>query len=550
LVISIHSKHKAQMTQDKKQMGNQTLDISPVGRVEGDLDVRVEIEDGQVVNAWTHAELFRGFEVILRGKDPQAGLIVTPRVCGICGASHLTSAAWALDTAWGTEVPRNAILARNLGQIVETIQSIPRYFYGLFAIDLTNKKYQYSPYYLEACRRFAAFTGKSYELGITISAKPVEIYALFGGQWPHSSYMVPGGVMCAPTLTDVTRAWSILEYFRTNWLEPVWLGCSLERYEQIQTYEDFMEWLDESPSHANSDLGFYWRMGLDIGLDKYGAGVGRYVTWGYLPHEAKYQKPTIEGRNASLIMKSGVYDSFSDTHTLMDQTFVRENTTYSWYEELTSDIHPFDRLTKPSKNNVKDFNGQYTWSTAVRHKDLGRLEAGPLARQLVAGGKHGESWQHYDGFILDAFKELGGASIHIRQLARVHEIVKLYRQAERCLREFRLNDTWYIKPKEKDGRGWGATEASRGSLCHWLEIEGGKIKNYQIMAPSTWNIGPRDAEGIRGPIEEALVGTPIFDSTDPVEVGHVARSFDSCLVCTVHAHDAKTGEELARFRTA
>ncbi|MBC1235570.1 nickel-dependent hydrogenase large subunit [Nostoc sp. 2RC] len=170
-------------------MGIQTLDISPVGRVEGDLDVRVDIENGRVVNAWTHAELFRGFEIILRGKDPQAGLIVTPRICGICGGSHLTSASWALDTAWETEVPRNAILARNLGQIVETIQSIPRYFYGLFAIDLTNKKYRNSRFYDEAIRRFAAFTGKSYELGVTISAKPVEIYALLGGQWPHSSYM-------------------------------------------------------------------------------------------------------------------------------------------------------------------------------------------------------------------------------------------------------------------------------------------------------------------------------------------------------------------------
>ena len=77
-----------------------------------------------VVNAWTQAELFRGFEVILRGKDPQAGLIVTPRACGICGASHLTCAAWALDTAWETEVPRNAILARNLGQIAESLQSL------------------------------------------------------------------------------------------------------------------------------------------------------------------------------------------------------------------------------------------------------------------------------------------------------------------------------------------------------------------------------------------------------------------------------------------
>ncbi|MEA5499320.1 nickel-dependent hydrogenase large subunit [Limnoraphis robusta Tam1] len=529
----------------------ETLDISPVGRVEGDLDVRVDIQDGQVVNAWTQAQLFRGFEVILRGKDPQAGLIVTPRVCGICGASHLTCASWALDTAWETEVPRNAILAKNLGQLVETIQSHPRYFYGLFAIDLTNKKYQNSPFYEEACRRFAAYTGKSYEIGVTISAKPVEIYALFGGQWPHSSFMVPGGVMCAPTLTDITRAWSILEYFRTNWLEPVWLGCSLERYEEIQSYDDFMTWLGESPNHLNSDLGFYWRMGLDIGLDKFGAGTGKYMSWGYLPHEDRYQRPTIAGRNGAVIMKSGVYDSFNDTHQLMEHHFTRENTTHSWYEEGNEDVHPFDRFTVPQQNNDVDFlEGAYTWSTAVKHQDMGRLEVGSLSRQLVAGGHHGESWQHYDGFILDMFKKMGGPSVHLRQLARMHEQVKLYREVERCLREFKLREPWYIKPTPKDGRGWGATEASRGALCHWVEIEDGKIKNYQILAPSTWNIGPRDGEGVRGPIEEALIGTPIADKNDPVEVGHVARSFDSCLVCTVHAHDAKTGEELARFRTA
>jgi uptake hydrogenase large subunit len=531
-------------------MAVQTLNISPVGRVEGDLDVRVEIEDGVVTNAWTQAQLFRGFEVILKGKDPQAGLIVTPRACGICGASHLTCASWALDTAWGTEVPRNAILARNLGQLVETIQSIPRYFYGLFAIDLTHKKYAASPFYEEAVKRFAAFTGSSYELGVTISGKPVEIYALLGGQWPHSSYMVPGGVMSAPTLTDITRAWSILEYFRKNWLEPVWLGCSLERYEEIRTYDDFMAWIDENPKHAHSDLGFYWRMGLDIGLDLYGVGCGRYVTWGYLPHEDRYQKPTIESRNAAMIMKSGVYDSFTDTHELMDHFFTRENTSHAWYSEGNGDVHPFDRTTRPIRNNDIDFEGTYSWSTAVRHIEHGRLEAGALSRQLVAGGRHGEDWQHYDGFILDAFKSLGGASVHLRQLARVHEIVKLYRQAERCLREFRLNDPWYIKPKEKDGRGWGATEAARGSLCHWVEVKDGKIENYQMIAPTTWNVGPRDSEGVLGPIEQALIGTPIQDPTDPIEVGHVARSFDSCLVCTVHAHDAKTGEELARFRTS
>lgn len=529
-------------------MAVQTLDISPVGRVEGDLDVRVDITDGVVTNAWTQAELFRGFEIILRDKDPQAGLVVTPRACGICGASHLTCAAWALDTAWSAEVPRNAILARNLGQITESLQSQPRYFYGLYAIDMTNKKYRGSKYYEEACKRFAPFTGTSYEEGVTISGKPVEIYAMLGGQWPHSSYMVPGGVMCAPTLTDVTRAWGILEYFRRNWLEKTWLGCSLERYEEIRSYDDFMTWLDESPNHANSDLGFYWNMGLDVGLDKYGGGVGRYVSWGYLPHEDKYNKPTIENRNASLIMKSGIYDGASDTHITMSQDRCRENLTHAWYDETHSDQHPFDRRTNAVSNNDINFEGKYSWATAVKDMEYGRLEAGPFARQMVAGGHQGEEWQHYDPLILDMYKKMGGASLHLRQIARMHETIKLYRQAEHCLREFRLNDSWYAKPTEKDGKGWGATEAIRGALCHWIEVEGGKIKNYQIIAPTTWNVGPRDADNNLGPIESALVGSPIADPSDPVEVGHVARSFDSCLVCTVHAHDGKTGKELSRFR--
>jgi len=528
----------------------ETLDISPVGRVEGDLDVRVEIEDGRVVNAWTQAELFRGLEVILRGKDPQSGLIVTPRACGICGASHLTCAAWALDTAWETEVPRNAILARNLGQIVETLQSLPRHHYGLFMIDYTHKKYAASPFYAEAVRRWAPYTGANYEIGITISGRPVEIYALFGGQWPHSSFMVPGGVMCAPTLTDVTRAWSILEHFRRNWIEPVWLGCAMERYEEIRTYDDFLAWLDEKPEHATSDLGLYWRMSSDIGLDGFGRGAGRYVTWGYLPHEDKYNRPTIAGRAGAVIRQGGIYDGHADSHLPVDQLHTREDTTHAWYEEAGVPVHPLERETRPSAHNAPDFEKRYSWATAVSHAEKGRLEAGPLARQLVAAGPHGEPWQHKETLVLDMYKRLGGASVMLRHFARMHEIVGLYREAERALRAFRLGDSWYIKPVERDGRGWGATEAARGALCHWIDIEGGKIRNYQIVAPTTWNVGPRDARGVCGPIEQALIGTPIADLHDPVEVGHVCRSYDSCLVCTVHAHDSRTGEELARFRTA
>lgn len=523
------------------------LDISPVGRVEGDLDVRVDIRDGEVVDAWTTAELFRGLEIILKDKDPQAGLIITPRACGICGASHLTCAAWALDTAWGTQVPRNAILARNLGQIVESLQSFVRHHYGLFQIDFTNPKYSGSPFYEEAVRRWSAYTGTHYEIGTTISGRPVEVYALFGGQWPHSSFMVPGGVMCAPTLSDVTRAWAIMENFRREWIEPIWLGCSIERYSQISSYDEFQAWLDESPAHANSDLGLYWRMGLDIGLDKFGRGHDKFLAWGCLPHEDRYQQPTITGRNETLRVPSGIYDFATDSHSEVDHRFVRENTQRAWYDEGNGDTHPFDRDTRPRHDNSINHDEKYSWSTAVLYEGLGRLETGGLARNLVAS-KQREPWQAHNTLVSDMMRHFGGSSLLLRHFARMHEVVKLYREAEHCLREFRLHDTWYEKPKEIDGRGFGATEAARGALAHWIDVRDGKIANYQIVSPTTWNIGPRDGEGNRGPLEQALIGTPVANPRDPVEVGQVARSFDSCMVCTVHAHDASSGEELARFQ--
>ena len=128
--------------------------IGPLGRVEGDLDLRVTLRDNVVTDAWTECSMFRGFEIILKGKDPQAGLVVTPRICGICGGSHLYKAAYALDTAWKTHVPQNATLVRNIAQACETMQSIPRWFYALFAIDLTNKNYAGATDYAEAVRRF------------------------------------------------------------------------------------------------------------------------------------------------------------------------------------------------------------------------------------------------------------------------------------------------------------------------------------------------------------------------------------------------------------
>ncbi len=530
-------------------MSPSEMRISPLGRVEGDLDLKVTLRDGVVTDAWTEASMFRGFEIILKGKDPQAGLIVTPRICGICGGSHLYKAAYALDTAWNTHMPRNATLVRNIAQACETLQSIPRWYYALFAIDYTNKNYASNPLYAEAVRRYAPFVGTAYEAGVTLSGRPVEVYAIFGGQWPHSSFMIPGGVMCGPTLSDVTRAISILEYWKNEWLEKHWFGCSIDRWLDIKTYKDLLAWADENDAQRNSDLGFMIRYAREIGLDKYGQGCGSYLATGTYFQPELYERPTIDGRNAALISRAGIYDGkgFHD----FDQALVREDTTHSHYRGSTY-LHPFDGVTEPIDPLEGHKQGKYSWAKSPRYEIPGigsvPLEVGPLARQVIAGREKTAAHQDYDPLILDTIRTVG-PSVFVRVLARVHELAKLYKQTRKWIDELDLHDKFYTKPAElPEGRGFGATEAARGALADWITIKNGQIENYQVITPTAWNIGPRDRNNVHGPMEQAFIGTPIADPGDPVELGHVARSFDSCLVCTVHAYDEKTGKELAQFR--
>ncbi|MDO5627063.1 MAG: nickel-dependent hydrogenase large subunit [Mobilicoccus sp.] len=526
-----------------------TLDInvSPLGRVEGDLDVRVTIEDGVVTSAYTEAAMFRGFETILRGKDPQAGLIVTPRICGICGGSHLYKSAYALDVAWQTHLPPNATLIRSISQACETLQSIPRYFYAIFGIDLAHPNYSSSPLYEEAVRRFSVYTGTSYQKGVTLSNKPVEVYAIFGGQWPHSSFMVPGGVMCAPTLSDITRATAVIEHWGRTWLEGQWLGCTVERWLENETWQDVLDWVEEKPEHRESDCGFFIRYAQDIGLDTYGQGLGNYLSAGTYFDPESYMNPTIDSRQDSLIGRGGVYCD-GEYHPY-DQWRIVEDVTHAFY--LDGDpLHPFDGRTDPVPDVMKAREaGKYTWAKAPRYDvpgvGLRPLEVGPLARRIAAGAPAGAPFADVDPLFLDAVRQVG-PSVLVRQMARMHEAAKYYQWVRDWLRRIDLHESFYTKPEPRDGRGFGGTEAARGALSDWITLKDGKIENYQVITPSGWNLGPRDRHGQAGPIETALVGTPIRDQNDPIELGHVTRSFDACIVCTVHAYDGR-GKELSTF---
>ena len=262
-----------------------------------------------------------------------------------------------------------------------------------------------------------------------------------------------------------------------------------------------------------------------------------------------YNNPTIEGRNKALISPSGFFDG-ENWHEF-DHMKVSEHVKHSWFGDQEDGLHPWDEpIPSPVKSQPlhhSDFDGKYSWSKAPRY-DGHAAEAGPMARCIMAGNPANHEHQIRDPFFIDAYRKLGGASVFTRVLARVHEAPRIYQLINEWLGQIDLDGEFYSKPVEKDGKGFGATEAARGALAHWIEVENGVIKNYQVMAPTTWNVGPNDGNDNPGPIEAALEGTDIEDVKDPVEVGMVARSFDSCLVCTVHAHDEKSGVELSKFK--
>jgi hydrogenase large subunit len=287
---------------------------------------------------------------------------------------------------------------------------------------------------------------------------------------------------------------------------------------------------------------------MDVGLDKYGAGVGNYLATGTYFQPDLYENPTIDGRNAALINRSGVFANgqFSE----FDHLRVAEDTAHSFYEG-SGLLHPWDGVTNPIDPEVGRSQDKYSWAKSPRYDVEGQghvpLEVGPLARRMAAAAPGAAAHQDDDGLFLDMYNKIG-PSVMVRQLARMHEGPKYYKWTRQWLDDLDLAESFYTKPVEHEsGKGFGSTEAARGALSDRIVVEDGKIENYQVVTPTAWNIGPRDGEGVLGPIEQALVGSPIVDTSDPVELGHVARSFDSCLVCTVHAYDGKTGKELSKF---
>ena len=349
--------------------------IVPLNRVEGDLEIHIEVEKGVVTDAWSAGTMYRGFENMLTGLAPMDGLVITPRICGICSTSHLKAAAKALDMFFDVKVPDNAKRVRNISLMTEQIQNDVRHAFLLFMVDFTNSLYRKYPLFDEAITRYEPLKGEAAIQTIQETKKVLEIIAILGGQWPHSSFMVPGGVVSMPSANDATQCLFLLRNFR-KWYESRVLGCSIERWVEIKSKSDLNAWLDEAESHSKSNLGFYIRFARKTGLEKIGKGHGKYISFGSLDLPENTSVKSFNGNKQFLL--SGFSNNLQASK--FSQEKITEDVSYSWFNDYNSGKHPFNGVTKPYATGSE--SRKYSWAKAPRYDGM-PAETGPLAEMII-----------------------------------------------------------------------------------------------------------------------------------------------------------------------
>ena len=495
----------------------------PLNRAEGDLEVKVEVNNGCIAESWSTGTMFRGFEMMMRGRGALDGLVVTPRICGICSITHLTAAVEALDAIAGTVPPDNARRLRNLALMAENMQSDIRQAVLMFMVDFANQE-AYGDHALgeEAWMRYAPLQGRAAIEVIRETKRLVQVVGIIGGQWPHTSFMVPGGVTSIPEISRILQCRIIVERFR-SWYERSILGCSLERWQEVQNVSDLAAWLNEKKSHSESEVGFFIRFSHKIGLSALGKGHNRFLSYGSFPLPVHTD---VRGHGGNLV-RSGWAEGIEVSD--FDPGKITEDISCSWYEQVERPQHPFDSETKPYASGQS--GRKYSWVKAPRYDDKA-AETGPLAEMVIGGNPLFQDMVAKDG-----------ANVFARELARLVRPAYMLPAMKTWLDELLVerNDNFYTPVKNLcDGEGVGLIQAARGALGHWVKIKDERITHYQIITPTAWNGSPRDRHGVRGAWEEALIGTPIKNVKNPVEAGHVVRSFDPCLVCAVHCVNRDT----------
>jgi hydrogenase large subunit len=474
------------------------LVVGPFNRVEGDLEVALDIADGRVKEARVTAGLYRGFETILEGRPASDALVVAPRVCGICSLSQSVAAARALADAGGIVPTPNGERVLDLALAAEVVADHLTHFHLFFMPDFARAAYADQPWAARAAR-FAATRGEAQAGFLPARARFLHLMGSLMGKWPHSLAVQPGGVTRTVQPGEKAPLIGILRDFRA-FLENSLHGGSLESFAELDSRKSLEAWGDRG------DAGLFAAIARDLDLGRSGTWTGPLMSSGAYSH------------NGKVLFTPGVLEG-NEVHPL-DRRGISEDTTHSWLRNAGGPTPPAEGVTEP---DIDKPDG-YTWAKAPRLAGKA-VEVGACARQAVDGHP----------LILSLLAE-GGASVEARVLARLVEVARLIPTMETWIRALEPGRPFCAPaPLPDSGRGVGLVEAARGTLSHWIAIEDGRLTRYQIVSPTTWNFSPRDGAGIKGPLETALEGTPVAPGeTAPLAVQHVVRSFDPCMACTVH----------------
>jgi len=485
--------------------GTTRLVVGPFNRVEGDLEVRLETMGGRVAAAYVSSPLFRGFERILEGRDPRDALVIAPRICGICSVSQSHAAALALAGVQGLAPTDNGRIATNLIVATENVADHLTHFHVFFMPDFARALYADRPWFAAAEARFKAAHGNAVRRALETRATLLHVLGLLAGRWPHTLAIQPGGVTRGVDARDKVRLLATLGAVRRA-LEEQLFGAPLERVAALAALDELERWRAAGPA---GDFRLFLEIAADLALERLGRAYDRYLSYGAYP-----------GADGPLYASGTFAAGAAGAAGPVDLSAIAEDHTNARMEGRETAHHPFEGSTLP---DPADEVG-YTWCKAPRLAGA-PYETGAVARQLVDG----------QPLVRDIVAR-GGGGVLARVVARLVETARTLIAMEGWVRELAPGEPWCAQAAmPARGRAAGLTEAARGALGHWLTVENGRIAGYQIIAPTTWNFSPRDAAGVPGPLEAALVGTPVRPGeTTPVAVQHVVRSFDPCMVCTVH----------------
>jgi len=562
--------------------------VDPITRIEGHLRIEADIENGKIKDAFSSGTMVRLLEEILRGRDPRDAWAFVGRVCGVCTSVHSLTSVRCVEDALGITVPPNAELVRNIMFCAQYMHDHVVHFYHLHAMDWVDvvnalkadpkktselaqsiSKWPKSSvgYFSDIQERIKKFVASG-QLGIFANGywghpayklpaevnliglahylealewqkEIVKIHAIFGGKNPHPNYLV-GGMACSISLDDVS-------------------GINAERLAYVQQLlQDGKEFIEQVYIPDLMAIASFYK---DWGA--IGGGLGNFLAYGDLPvndyrDEKSYKFPS------GAILNKDISKVFEVDLRKDDE--VQEFIKHSWYEYKGGDdqgLHPWKGESKVKYTGPKppfehlDTTQKYSYLKTPRWKG-NAMEVGPLARVLIGYARGRED---YKAVVDKALKDLNIPVTALfstlgRTAARGLESVLVAQWGMEFFDKLianikngdtRMADTTMFDPKTwpKQAVGVGHAEAPRGALAHWINIEDGKIANYQLVVPTTWNASPRDGKGGLSAYESSLIDTPVANETQPLEILRTIHSFDPCMACSVHLYDEE-GKTISR----